>query len=109
MIYPFWTKKKKRKQFWRNIKFFQILHIFFFKGNVDIHYVDGHSISVTPGNPIAILSEAIARIEMIKVNSKRIVTVENLTSYNRINDNKLTFIYLSGYHNTASRLKRMIR
>ena len=24
-------KKKKRKQFWRNIKFFQILHIFFSK------------------------------------------------------------------------------
>ena len=38
---------------------------------------------------------------MIKVNSNRIVTVENLTSYNRINDNKSTFIYLSGYHNTA--------
>ena len=57
--------------------------------------------SVTPDNPIAILSEAIARIEMIKVNSNRIVTVENLTSYNRINDNKSTFIYLSGYHNTA--------
>ena len=29
------------------------------------------------------------------------MTVENLTSYNRINDNKSTFIYLSGYHNAA--------
>ena len=29
------------------------------------------------------------------------MTVENLTSYNRMNDNKSTFVYLSGYNNTA--------
>lgn len=94
-------KKEKEKAILEEYQVFSNLSYIFFKGNVDIHYVDGNSISVTPDNPIAILSEAIARIEMIKVNSNRIVTVENLTSYNRINDNKSTFIYLSGYHNTA--------
>ena len=94
-------KKEKEKAFLEEYQVFSNPSYIFFKGNVDIHYIDGSSISVTPNNPIAILSEAIARIEMIKVNSNRIVTVENLTSYNRINDNKLTFIYLSGYHNTA--------
>lgn len=94
-------KKEKEKAILEEYQVFSNPSYIFFKGNVDIHYIDGSSISVTPDNPIAILSEAIARIEMIKVNSNRIVTVENLTSYNRINDNKLTFIYLSGYHNTA--------
>lgn len=94
-------KKEKENAILEEYQVFSNPSYIFFKGNVDIHYVDGNSISVTPDNPIAILSEAIARIEMIKVNSNRIVTVENLTSYNRINDNKSTFIYLSGYHNTA--------
>lgn len=94
-------KKEKEKAILEEYQVFSNPSYIFFKGNVDIHYVDGNSISVTPDNPIAILSETIARIEMIKVNSNRIVTVENLTSYNRINDNESTFIYLSGYHNTA--------
>lgn len=94
-------KKEKEKAILEEYQVFSNPSYIFFKGNVDIHYVDGNSMSVTPDNPIAILSEVIARIEMIKVNSNRIVTVENLTSYNRINDNKSTFIYLSGYHNTA--------
>ena len=95
------NKKEKEKAILEEYQVFSNPSYIFFKGNVDIYYVDGNYISVTPDNPIAILSEAIARIEMIKVNSNRIVTVENLTSYNRINDNKSTFIYLSGYHNTA--------
>lgn len=94
-------KKEKEKVILEEYQVFSNPSYIFFKGNVDIHYIDGSSISATPDNPIAILSESIARIEMIKVSSNRIVTVENLTSYNRINDNKSTFIYLSGYHNTA--------
>ena len=94
-------KKEKEKVILEEYQVFSNPSYIFFKGNVDIHYIDGSYISVTPDNPIAILSETIERIEMIKVNSNRIVTVENLTSYNRMNDNKSTFIYLSGYHNTA--------
>lgn len=41
--------------------------------------------------------------------SKNVVTVENLTSYNRISNQESTFIYLSGYHNTVKqRLLKMI-
>lgn len=94
-------KKEKEKAILEEYQVFSNPSYIFFKGNVDIHYIDGSSISTTQDNPIAILSETIARIEVIKVNSNRIVTVENLTSYNRINDNKSTFIYISGYHNTA--------
>lgn len=94
-------KKEKEKAILEEYQVFSNPSYIFFKGNVDIHYIDGSAICATPDNPIAILSEAIARIEMIKVNSNRIVTVENLTSYNRMNDNKSTFVYLSGYNNTA--------
>lgn len=94
-------KKEKEKAILEEYQVFSNPSYVFFKGNVQIYYTDGSSISVTPDNPIAILSEVIERIESIKVNSNRIVTVENLTSYNRINDNQSTFIYLSGYHNTA--------
>lgn len=94
-------KKEKEKAILEEYQIFLNPSYIFLKGNVDIHYIDGRSIKATADNPIAILSETIKRIKMIKVNSNRIVTVENLTSYNRINDNKTTFIYLSGYHNTA--------
>lgn len=60
-------KKEKEKAILEEYQVFSNPSYIFFKGNVDIHYVDGNSISVTPDNPIAILSEAIARIEMIKV------------------------------------------
>ncbi len=94
-------KKEREKVILEEYQVFSNPSYIFLKGNVEIHYIDGSSIRVTPDNPLAILSEVIARIEMIKVSSNRIVTVENLTSYNRMNDNKSTFIYLSGYHNTG--------
>ena len=72
-------KKEKEKVILEEYQVFSNPSYIFFKGNVDIHYIDGSYISVTPDNPIAILSETIERIEMIKVNSNRIVTVENLT------------------------------
>lgn len=94
-------KKEREKVILEEYQVFSNPSYIFLKGHVEIHYIDGSSIRVTPDNPFAILSEVIARIKMIKVSSNRIVTVENLTSYNRINDNESTFIYLSGYHNTG--------
>lgn len=73
----------------------------FFKGNVTIRYSDGSEVIAKPYNPIAISSEVISRIEEVTVFSINIITVENLTSYNRVNDPQSVFIYLSGYHNTV--------
>jgi hypothetical protein len=73
----------------------------FFKGNLEIYYTDGDVVVAKSDKPFAISSEVIERIKKIKVNSDRIVTVENLTSYNRIHGDGTTFIFLSGYHNTA--------
>ena len=94
-------KKEKEKIILEEYHVFSNPSYICFKGNVDIHYTDGSLICVTPDKPIAILSETIAQIKMIKVKSERIVTVENLTSYNRVQDDKSTFVFLSGYHNSA--------
>ncbi len=51
--------------------------------------------------PIAIDSDTLDRIDAVDVVSSRIVTVENLTSFNRVHDDKSFFIYLAGYHNTV--------
>lgn len=92
---------EKEKAILEEYRIFSNPSYVFFKGNVEIFYDDGVSIKVTPDKPIAILSETIAGINTIKIYSDRIITVENLTAYNRIKDSTSTFIYLSGYHNTA--------
>lgn len=94
-------KKEKERVILEEYQVYSNPSYIYFKGSVELFYYDGTSIFVKPDNPIAILSEVITQIKTIKVNSSRIVTVENLSSYNRINDNKSTFIFLSGYHNTA--------
>jgi len=92
---------EKEKAILEEYRIFSNPSYVFFKGNVEIFYDDGISIKVMPDKPIAILSETIAEINTIKIYSDRIITVENLTAYNRIKDNTSVFIYLSGYHNTA--------
>lgn len=94
-------EKEKEKAILEEYQVFSNPSYVFFKGNVEIYYRDGHVLTVTPHNPVAILSETIEKIQMVKIHSKRIITVENLTSYNRVEDSASTFIFLSGYHNTA--------
>lgn len=94
-------KKEKEQTILEEYHIFSNPSYIFFKGNVEIYYIDGNFINITQNNPIAVSSETLEQIKSIKINSNKIVTVENLTSYNRINDNQTTFIYLSGYHNTA--------
>ncbi len=102
-------EKEKKKVILEEFQVYSNPSYVFFKGDVEINYKDGAVIAVKQDNPIALSSDAINKIHTIKVNSKKIVTVENLTSYNRIKDDKSTFIYLSGYHNTAKqRFLKMI-
>lgn len=102
-------EKEKKKVILEEFQVYSNPSYMFFKGDVEIHYKDGTVIVVKQDNPIALSSETIHKICTIKVNSKKIVTVENLTSYNRISDSKSTFLYLSGYHNIAKqRFLKMI-
>lgn len=81
----------------------------FVKGDMEIYYSDGSNLVIGLDKPIAISTQAINQISSIKVHSKKMMTVENLTSYNRMNHKEFTFLYLSGYHNSAKQnfLKRI--
>ncbi len=72
-----------------------------FKGEGVLRLKDGKKIELSASMPIAIDSDTLDRIDSVEVVSSRIVTVENLTSFNRVHNDKTFFIYLAGYHNTV--------
>lgn len=71
----------------------------YLKGNIHILLKNGTEYFIDSA-PVALSSEMIRRINSIIVENSIIVTVENLTSFNRINEENCTYIYLAGYHNT---------
>ena len=52
---------------------------------------------------IAISSDLLKSIDEIRIDGQRIITIENLTTFNRFNDSNALTIYLGGYHNTHRR------
>lgn len=52
---------------------------------------------------IAISSKMISDIDKIEVLGSKVVTVENLTSFHRFNEQDFFVIYLGGFHNTVRR------
>lgn len=75
----------------------------YLKGKVSIGLNNGDHLKIGKA-PLALSSELIHEIAFITVESPGIVTVENLTSFHRINDLENTYIYLAGYHNTEKQL-----
>lgn len=73
----------------------------YFKGNALIHFTDGNIITIIPENPIALSSVSIKNISKVEIQNQEIITVENLTSFNRVSKTNSFYIYLSGYHNSA--------
>ena len=72
-----------------------------FKGDGKIEFKDGSSIKLSYAHPTAINSQDIQNISVVEMDMSTVVTVENLTSYNRLKSEKDFIIYLSGYNNTA--------
>lgn len=73
----------------------------YFKGDASIHFSDGNIINVTLDNPIALSSVSLGNIKNVEIRNSKVMTVENLTSFNRIKQEAYCYIYLSGYHNSA--------
>lgn len=94
-------EKEKKKVILEEYHVFSSPSYVFFKGDVKIRYNDGTTVAVKPDNPIAISSEVIEQIEEVNIGANRIITIENLTSYNRVKNNDSVLLFLSGYHNTA--------
>jgi len=72
----------------------------YFKGNAEITLETNHEIAVIPDFPFALSSESIGKIKKIEVFDKSVMTIENLTTFNRLKKENTFIIYLSGYHNT---------
>lgn len=83
----------------------------YFKGNAKITFDNGNCITVSPDVPFALFSPAVHKIVSFEVADSKIMTVENLTSFNRINEGDAFCIFLSGYHNSAKQdfLKKLSR
>lgn len=73
----------------------------YFKGNAAIQFSDGNIINITLDNPIALSSVSLGNIKNVEIRNSKVMTVENLTSFNRIKQKAYCYIYLSGYHNSA--------
>lgn len=82
----------------------------YLKGNIEIQLEDGQRIRIGDA-PIALSSELIQKMDAIRVNADKVVTVENLTSFHRLKDENCAYLFLAGYHNSAKQafLKRVYK
>ena len=83
----------------------------YFKGNGLIAFKNGTAFNVSPDIPLALSSVSIGKIGSFAIADARIMTLENLTSFNRMNTADTFLIFLSGYHNSAKQsfLKKIYR
>lgn len=73
----------------------------YFKGNGLITFCDGQRIELSYRRPIALRSDSVADISSVTTPCGTVMTVENLTSFNRINSDELFCLFLSGYNNSC--------
>lgn len=73
----------------------------YFKGNGTIFFENGSVTKTCSEIPFALFSASIEKINSFEITDSKIMTVENLTSFNRINNSDTFYIFLSGYHNSA--------
>lgn len=71
----------------------------YLKGEIKLCLKRGKTIQVDSA-PIALSSELIEKIENINIEGNGVVTVENLTSFHRVNAEGYAYVYLAGYHNS---------
>ena len=73
----------------------------YFKGNGTIVFENGNVSKICSDIPLGISSASIRKIVSFEITDSKIMTVENLTSFNRINEDVTFYIFLSCYHNSA--------
>ena len=73
----------------------------YFKGNAVFSFDGGQIVESCRQIPLAFSSDALKNLKEIQVLDNQVMTVENLTSFNRIQPSDTFLIFLSGYHNTA--------
>lgn len=71
----------------------------YLKGEITLCLEDGKSIQIDSA-PMALSSDLLKKLVSITIEGENVVTVENLTSFHRVNDGNCAYIYLAGYHNS---------
>ncbi len=94
-------EKEKNKILLEECNVFSNPSYVYFKGNGKIIFENGNCLNIYSDIPLAISSASINKITSFEINDSKIMTVENLTSFNRISETDTFFIFLSGYHNSA--------
>ena len=73
----------------------------YMKGNGKVTFTDGTVYLLQADKPVAFSSGMLPGIDHFQINDPVLMTVENLTSFNRIRKENVFFLYLAGYHNTT--------
>lgn len=73
----------------------------YIKGNATLKFRGLQPVELSPELSVAYSSETLERLEQIDIHDLKLMTIENLTSFNRMKDSDYFYLYLSGYHNTA--------
>lgn len=71
----------------------------YFKGNAELLFENGEKLKIDSHMPVAFTEKTIEYMKSINILSEKVVTVENLTSFNRLEKEDSFYIFLSGYHN----------
>ena len=56
---------------------------------------------VEPSMPMAFSSETLKNLKTLKIYDNKVITIENLTFFNRMEVSQTFLIFLSGYHNSV--------
>ena len=71
------------------------------KGDATLFFTDLTPIEMSLATPMAFSSTSLSRLERIEIHGPKVMTIENLTSFNRMQEQGYFYLFLSGYHNTA--------
>lgn len=94
-------EKEKNKIILEECNVFSNPSYVYFKGKGKITFENGNEINIFSDVSLALSSDSIGKIKTLEIFDSKIMTVENLTSFNRIKNPDTFFIFLSGYHNSA--------
>lgn len=73
----------------------------YIKGEATLTFRGLPPVEISLDTPVAYSSESLRRLERIEIHGSQVMTIENLTSFNRMKEKGYFYLFLSGYHNTA--------
>lgn len=81
----------------------------YLRGHGEFVLGNGTILRVAPDYPIALSAQAVEGMTGVRILCKAAMTVENLTTFHRMQSEEVFYIYLSGYHNTLKQyvIKRL--